>query len=59
MLICLSIASRAKISRLLVIYCVFDVLGEGLKENHSILGIHMLGNEAKVDQLGFVDPKEQ
>ena len=29
-------------------------IGEGLKENHTILGLHMLGNEAEVDALGFV-----
>jgi hypothetical protein len=23
-----------------------DFLGDGLKENHTILGLHMLGNEA-------------
>ena len=31
-------------------------LGDGLKLNHSILGIHMMGNEAKVDELGFLEP---
>jgi len=25
------------------------IIGEGLKENHTILGIHMLGNEAITD----------
>ena len=29
----------------------------GLSENHSIAGIHMQGNDAKVDALGFVNPK--
>lgn len=28
-----------------------------MKNNHSILGLHMMGNEAKVDQLGFVEGK--
>ena len=27
-------------------------------KNHSILGIHMLGNEADVDAHGFIRPKE-
>ncbi len=26
-----------------------EVIAEGLKENHTILGIHMLGNEAMTD----------
>ena len=34
------------------------IIGEGLKENHSILGIHLMGNEAKVDELGFVTPEK-
>eukprot|EP00347_Sterkiella_histriomuscorum_P006983 403350697 len=29
--------------------------GQGLRENHSILGLHMLGNEAKVDAQGFLE----
>jgi hypothetical protein len=29
-------------------------IGESFKENHSILGIHMMGNDAKVDELGFM-----
>jgi len=33
-------------------------LNEGLMKNHSILGIHMLGNEAEVDGHGFIRPKE-
>ena len=31
-------------------------LNEGLIHNHSILGIHMLGNEAEVDAQGFIRP---
>ena len=34
------------------------LIGEGLKHNHTILGIHMMGNEAKVDELGFVTPEK-
>jgi hypothetical protein len=33
-----------------------EVIAEGLKENHSILGIHMMGNEATTDAFGFVTP---
>jgi Leucine-rich repeat (LRR) protein len=33
-------------------------VNRGLSENHSIAGIHMQGNDAKVDALGFVNPKE-
>jgi len=29
---------------------------EGLKENHTLLGIHMVGNEATTDALGFIVP---
>ncbi len=33
------------------------ILGEGLKENHSILGLHMIGNEGAVDVLGYINPE--
>lgn len=33
-----------------------EVIAEGLKENHTILGIHMIGNEATTDAQGFVTP---
>jgi len=29
---------------------------EGLKENHTLLGIHMVGNEATTDAMGFIIP---
>ena len=32
------------------------VIAEGLKNNHSLLGIHMIGNEAEIDALGFAKP---
>lgn len=31
-----------------------EILGEGLKKNHFMLGIHMLGNDCRVDSRGFV-----
>lgn len=31
-------------------------INEGLKRNHSIMGLHFNGNEATVDELGFVKP---
>ena len=34
------------------------IMGEGLKDNHSLLGIHMIGNEAEIDSLGFANPKK-
>ena len=34
------------------------VIGEGLKLNHTLLGIHLMGNEAKIDELGFVTPEK-
>ena len=30
------------------------LINEGLTHNHTILGIHMIGNEAATDALGFV-----
>ncbi|CAI2387670.1 unnamed protein product [Moneuplotes crassus] len=40
-------------------YCCFSLLEcqimhEGLKENHTILGLHMVGNKMCVDSLGFL-----
>jgi hypothetical protein len=31
-----------------------EIIAEGLKENHNILGIHMAGNSGHVDNQGFV-----
>ena len=31
-----------------------EIIAEGLKENHSILGIHFTGNAGYVDNQGFV-----
>ena len=31
-----------------------EILAEGLKSNHTILGIHLKGNEGDVDAKGFV-----
>lgn len=33
-----------------------EIIAEGLKENHSIMGIHMIGNEAVTDAMGFIVP---
>ena len=32
------------------------VIGDGLRENHTILGFHTEGNSANVDAIGFVMP---
>lgn len=32
------------------------VMGDGLNENSTILGIHLMGNQAKVDEKGFIHP---
>jgi len=32
------------------------ILGDGLKRNHTLFGLHLTGNEATVDELGFVVP---
>lgn len=34
------------------------MIGDALKKNHTILGIHLMGNEAKVDEMGFVIPEK-
>lgn len=31
-----------------------DVISEGLKFNHTILGLHMLGNQRNTDSLGYL-----
>ncbi len=35
-----------------------DTMSEGLKDNHTILGLHMLGNEKNTDSMGYVTVKE-
>lgn len=30
-----------------------DLMAEGLKENHTLLGFHMIGNDVDVNSLGF------
>ena len=32
------------------------MLGESVKENHTILGIHLDGNQMTIDELGFIHP---
>ena len=34
-----------------------EVIGEGLKNNHTILGLHVKGNNADVDAQGFIVPE--
>ena len=34
-------------------------IGEKLKSNHTILGMHVEGNQAYYDQKGYLIPKEQ
>lgn len=34
-----------------------QILAEGLKSNHTLFGIHMSGNEATVDDQGFIVPR--
>jgi hypothetical protein len=31
-----------------------EAMADGLKENHTLLGIHTVGNHAEVDHLGFM-----
>lgn len=35
-----------------------EVMNEGLKKNHTILGIHMVGNKMNADSLGFLKSDE-
>jgi len=35
-----------------------QVMNEGLKRNHTILGIHMVGNKMNIDPLGFIKAEE-
>jgi hypothetical protein len=32
---------------------------EGMKSNHKILGIHMMGNACDTDALGYVNKKKE
>ena len=32
-----------------------SIISEGLKENHTIYGMHVIGNEAQVNSQGFID----
>lgn len=34
------------------------LIGEGLKNNHDILGLHLLGNEGYIDGQGFIIPSQ-
>jgi len=31
-------------------------LSDGLRENHTLLGCHVEGNNARIDALGFLNP---
>jgi hypothetical protein len=33
-------------------------IGEAMSKNHKILGLHLMGNEASVDELGFISPEQ-
>jgi hypothetical protein len=33
-----------------------EIIGEGLKDNHTIYGIHLNGNQGYADNFGFVKP---
>ena len=35
-----------------------EVIGEGLKDNHTIVGIHVQGNDCVVDSKGYIVPVE-
>lgn len=35
-----------------------EIMNEGLIQNHTIMGIHLLGNYGTTDSLGFVHPKQ-
>lgn len=33
-----------------------EILGEYLKSNHTLMGLHIIGNDGKVDIRGFLQP---
>lgn len=33
-----------------------EILAKGFEQNHRVLGLHMLGNDCKVDSRGFIKP---
>jgi hypothetical protein len=35
------------------------IIGESLVRNHTILGIHIMGNEGEVDKKGFIKASEE
>jgi hypothetical protein len=34
-----------------------QIFGEAIKENHTVWGLHMMGNDCVVDSYGFIRPK--
>jgi len=39
--------------------CAFcSILADGLRRNHTLFGIHLMGNAASVDDLGFIVPRQ-
>jgi hypothetical protein len=34
------------------------IMKQGLDENHKIIGLHITGNEADIDQMGFMQPHD-
>lgn len=37
----------------------FEVVAVGLAENHTCLGLHVKGNQAKVDSMGYLHPIDE
>ena len=35
------------------------IMAEGLQKNHQILGIHLTGNEGKMDGMGFIQAYQE
>ena len=33
-----------------------EIMADGLKQNHSILGLHFIGNDGDIDVKGFLSP---
>jgi hypothetical protein len=42
-----------------ITYNECEVIAEGLKENHSLIGLHIAGNECILDSKGFVIPVKE
>jgi len=38
---------------------VLEVFAEEIRDNHTLWGLHIQGNEGKLDSLGFINPDKE